>query len=279
MNEPDDAELDESMDSFEAAFTARRIDLPDITPLPLCLAPDGSNQDEPARRLAEILAAQLEVELHRLAPPAGDTPPFQHIVDGARAAGCGLIVVPAPFAEDFAELGAASIGTNLDLLLSRRATPLLVVRDPERDIEATLREVVLPLSFVARDDALAAAWAFRALAPHGRLHLLAVVDPAHPTPQTADALELAEFGESALAGLGQPEMAGLVAAVQRHAAKQNVGCRVSVRVGDAVETVAAFANDLECLLVTTCPCDEGSPSLSQAHALIRQSRNPVLVLD
>ena len=280
MNESNDDELDESMDSFEAALSARPIALPKITPQPICLALDGSNQDAAAQTLAEALAAHLSVRIHRVVPP-GDGPAFQTIIDECRAAQCGLIVVPAPFREDFAELGAASIGTNLDLLLHRRETPLLVVRDPDRDAVEALEEVVLPLSFVAHDDARAAAWAFHALAPRGRLHLLAVADTetlAKSNQMIADALELKDIDQSALAGLGQPEMAGLVAAVQRHAAEVDVGCRLSIRVGPPAETVAEFANELDCVLLTACPRDEYAPAYSRAHCLIRQSRNPVLVI-
>jgi hypothetical protein len=281
MNEASDDDLEESMNSFEAAFSARPIRLPEIAARPIGLALDGSNQDPVARALAGALAAQSEVEIHEVSPPAGGGPPFQKILEECRAARCGLIVVPAPFHEDFAELGAASIGTNLDLLLSRRETPLLVVRDPARDADASLREVVLPLSFVAHDDARAAAWAFHVLAPRGRLHLLAITDPetlARGNPAIAAAIELDEIDESALSGLGQPEMAGLVGAVQRHAAEKDLGCRISIRVGDAVETVTEFANALDdCVLVTDCPRDEKAPAYSRAHALIRQSRHPVLV--
>ncbi|MBA2270418.1 MAG: universal stress protein [Chthoniobacterales bacterium] len=156
-----------------------------------------------------------------------------------------------------------------------------MVRDPARDAAASLREVVLPLSFVAHDDARAAAWAFHVLAPRGRLHLLAIADPetlARGHPAIADAIELDEIDESALSGLGQPEMAGLIGAVQRHAAEKDLGCRISIRVGDAVETVTEFANALDnCVLVTVCPRNENAPAYSRAHALIRQSRHPVLV--
>lgn len=280
MNEASDDELEESMESFEAAFSARRVVLPEIDARPLCLALDGSNQDAAASALADILAGHLSVEVHRIAPP-DEGPAFHHIIERCRAEKCGLIVVPAPFREDFAELGAASIGTNLDMLLGHRETPLLVVRDPGRDMEKTAHEVVIPLSFVAHDDARAAAWAFHALAPRGRLHLLAVADPgtiAQTSRMVADALDLKDLDEAALAGLGQPEMSGLVAAVQRRAAEVNAGCRLSVRVGPAAETVATFANELDCLLLTTCPRDPNAPAYSRAHSLIRQSRNPVLIL-
>ena len=279
MNEIDDKEMDESMDSFEAALSARHVELPNVQLRRICLAFDGTNQDAPAKELATAVAAHVSAEIHQVRD--GEGPHFRRILDECRAADAELIIVPAPFGDDFAELGAASIGTNLDMLLAKRGTPLLVVRDPERDAAASLREVVVPLTFDVNDDARAAAWAFKLVAPNGRLRLLAVADTevlAQTNPMVADALDIKDLDEAAFAGLGQPQMGGLIAAVQRRAAAERIGCRVSVRLGSWVEKAIAMAAEIDCLLVASCPGHDCSPGYARIHALVRQSRDPVLVL-
>ncbi len=276
MNEASDQDLDDSMDRFEAASEARPITLPSIELRRILLAPDGSNQDPLAHSLAERFDAPVQT-----ANLAEDTPPYRQILEQCRMAEADLLIVPAPFREDFEELGASSIGTNLDLLLHHRETPILVVRDPDRDPEALLREIVIPLSLVAADDIRAAAWAFRLLAPGGRIRLLAVVDTGRMIRNqkiTEKSLELEDLDASDLAGLDQPEMAGLVAAVQRHAAETDYGCRVSIRVGPSVQAAAEFANDFPCLVVATCLPDPETTGAQDVHALARLSRNPVLVV-
>ncbi len=276
MNEASDHDLDESMDRFEAASDARAIALPAIELRRVLLATDGSNQDPLAADLADQLAVPVQT-----AALAGATPPYRQILHQCRHTGCDLLVVPAPFREDFAELGASSIGTNLDLLLHHRETPILVVRDPERDATVLLREIVIPLSFVAEDDSRAAAWAFRILAPGGRIRLLAIADTERMIRNqkiTAKSLDLEDLDESDLVGLDQPEMAGLVAAVQRHAAENGHGCRVSVRVGAAVKAAADFANALDCLIIVNCPRDPETAKAQAVHALARLTRNPMLIV-
>ncbi len=279
MNEASDSDIDQSMDAFEAALSATEIKLPRITLDRILVALDGSNQDAAAEALARGLARKAEVSITREAASAEK--PFEKILALAEANRCGLIVAPAPFREDFAELGDASIGTNLDMLLSRRATPLLVARDPERGGEGVLQEIVILLSFLSAEDVHAAAWGFRAVAPRGRLHLLAIANnvPAERAQKLGEKfMDVQDLDEAALAGLGQPEMAGLVASVQRRAAEENVGCRVSVRVGSPVEAVSKFCDGLEALLITSCPRDARSEEFQRAHALIRTSPNPVLVV-
>ncbi|MGC1480824.1 MAG: hypothetical protein WA771_09995 [Chthoniobacterales bacterium] len=276
MNEVSDTELDDSMDRFEAASNAHSVLLPQIELNQVLVAPDGSNQDT----LTAALADHFEVPVQS-ADVTGNDPPYRQILQQAAAIRAGLIVVPAPFREDFAELGAASIGSNLDLLLHHRATPLLVVRDPARDLAALVREIVIPLSVVAADDIRAAAWAFRALTPRGRIRLLAVADTERLVRDrhvSTETLEFDTLDESDLSGLDQPEMAGLVAAVQRHAAETDVGCRVSIRVGQSVKATAEFTNDLQCLIVATCPLGSDPSGVQAIHALTRLSKNPILIV-
>lgn len=281
MNEVNDDDLDESMDAFEAASTASHIDLPTLELRHILLAPDGSNQDTAARKLTEMLGAQCGADVREMKMDEAGEAPFRQILAQCHDTGSELVIVPAPFREDFAELGASSIGTNLDMLLSHRETPLLVVRDPARDIGAVLGESVVPLSFLARNDIRAVGWAFEVLSDQGRIRLLAVADTSRlnrENPMISDSLELKDVDEATLSGLGHPDMAGLVAAVHRHAAERDIGSRLSVRVGSAVEAAAGFTNELECLVVVTCPRDPQAEGYSAVHSLIRQSRNPVLVV-
>ena len=81
-----------------------------------------------------------------------------------------------------------------------------------------------------------------------------------------------------LAGLDRPETAGLIAAMHRAAQQRGLGCQVSVRQGDLVSRVIELAEGEQRLIVTGCDTDPGSSSYRSVQALIRRSRDPVLVV-
>ena len=68
---------------------------------------------------------------------------------------------------------------------------------------------------------------------------------------SADALleDLSGLDESVLAGLRRPDVAGLIAAVQRNAAERDLGCRVHVRTGEPAAETLAIADAQEGMIV------------------------------
>ncbi len=249
--------------------------------------PADTRRDEYLRRTADELAKgarSLTVsQSHHDVGPAKPVRSFEQILDLAKQQSCDLIVTAAPYLDDYNQLGSASTGTNLDMLLRGRHIPLLVIREPYEKIDQCLEHLVVPLSFLGEHGSLALSWGLKLLSEaSGKLHLLAIVDTEAIEAVgsvAGDAVDLEEIDERKLAGLVKPDIAGLVAAAQRSAAEANVGCRVSVRTGQPVEQVLAFAREQErSLLVTGCPEDCSATGYLRVQALIRESPDPVLVV-
>ena len=190
-----------------------------------------------------------------------------------------LLVVPAPYLEDFAELGSDSIGVTLDKLMTQ-PRPLLVVREPREVPADSLKPLLLALSTHVQDNPQAAAWALRIIGDRGAIHVVAVVDDK--VLEAAAGLigehDAANLDLDHLAGLDRPETAGLIAAMHRAAQQQGVGCRVSVQQGDLVSRVIELAESEQRLIVTGCDTDPGSMSYRSVQALIRRAKDPVLVV-
>ena len=313
MTDFSDRDIDATMDQFEAAVSARPLDLPEVTLRRALLALDGSNQDRAVLDVGRAVAARLGSGLvltyayerpgadaehdsylvrqaeqlaaggvdieHARAEGGGRA--FQQILSVAEAKACDFLVLPSPYLENIDDLGRASVGTTTDVLLHRRSCPLLIVRKPAANVRERLENIVVPLNLLARHAAEAAAWSLKLAPEDGLIHLLAIVDDdmletmRHLVGQSFAADDM---DEATLAGLGRPDMAGFVAAVQRRAAAADIDCRVSIRHGDVVPAVSEFANAEPCLLVVGCGKSSGSDSYQRALALIRESANPVLVV-
>lgn len=323
MTEFDRDDITDTMSSFESAVSARHQEIPHVSPHKILAALDGSNQDAAALALASAVArrggaaavhltyayegqpdAERDTYLHararelsanapglgvthsRPGNPAGAPPnrAFQHILDLAAQEKCDLITAVAPYLDDFEQLGTASTGTTLDLLLRRRGgTPLLVVREPFPDIPRCLNHVVVPLNLLGDRGTLALAWALRLVTSgSGGLHLLALADTEvieAAGPLIERTIGPGGVDERELAGLVKPETAGLVAAAQRSAADAGTACRVSVRLGQPVEELVKFARGLErSLVVVGCPESCSATGYLRIQALIRESPDPVLVV-
>ncbi|HEV2294381.1 MAG TPA: universal stress protein [Tepidisphaeraceae bacterium] len=315
-------DLTDTMSSFEAAVSAPHVQIPAIAPRVVLLALDGTNQDpaalalsvavanragaaemhltyayegpsEPAREhyLAEragelsARAGGLTTTHSRPHVPAGAAPPrsFHQILELATQRNCDLIVMPAPYLDDYVQLGTTSTGTNLDMLLRHRRTPLLVVREAYPAIERCLDHLIVPLNLVTKRGTDVLAWAFRLAVPgSATVHLVATADTqgiAAVAPAAGGAVRDHDIDELELAGLAHGPAAGLVAAAQRRAADLNVACRVSVRTGQPLEQLLAFTRQQErSLILTGCPESCSATGYLQVQALIRESPDPVMVI-
>lgn len=316
-------DIADSMSSFEAAVSAPHVEIPAVAPKTILLALDGSNQDPAAVALATAVAAnagatsvqltfayegppdagrdsylaeqarhiaaraaQLVVGHSRAGTPPGAAEaarPFQQILELAEERHCDLIVTVAPYLDDYAQLGTASTGTNLDMLLRRRRTPLLVVREPYADVEGCLEHLIVPLNLLGARGPEALAWAFRLVAPaSGTVHLLAVADTEAmeaAAPLVGRPLEPEEIDERELANLVSSPATGLVAAAQRRAAEANIACRVSIRVGHPLGELLEFARQQQrSLIAAGCPENCSATGYLRVQALIRESPDPVLVV-
>ncbi|MGB3225183.1 MAG: universal stress protein [Desulforhopalus sp.] len=309
---PKDSEIKASMHDFEAALTAKRADLPVLQPLQKILVvldglnqsamvlglaaelasrhgsallvgyvyvgPDDSEREQFLTQQIEILAQQ-GLNATRVARIHSSEPAYAQILTLAETLKADLMIVPAPYAEDFAELGSDSIGVTLDKLMTQ-ARPLLVVREPREVPANSLKPVLLPLSMHVQENPNAAAWALRIIGPSGTVQMVAVVDD-EVLDAAADIVgehEAAELDLDRLAGLDRPVTAGLIAQMHRHCQQRSLGCGVSVRRGDLVAQVIELAKEGQRLIVTGCDTDPTSRSFRNVQAIIRCARDPVLVI-
>lgn len=310
MNENDE-DLAESLSFFEAAVSAHPVELPPVALKTILLAIDQSNQDPTAEGLATALArrhgAQIQLiyayeqgeaeardryqseRLHAIqssgvsATSVAKTPgsSFEQILAAVTATQSDLIIVPAPYLDDLRVLGADSIGVNLDLLMRRSPVPILVVREPQATPAASLKRIVAPLTLHEVENAAAAAWALALIEEAGALELLEVADTESldAAKRFLTPAQIAEqMSPQILAGKESQEHASLTAAVQKRATERSLGCRVTVQVGPAVKTIAEVCNAQDQLVITGCPSDHTSSAYQRVLAVIRESRNPLLVV-
>lgn len=308
---PDDRELAESINDFEAAMSARRPDLKPPALDTILAAIDGSNQDRMTLALAREIARRSSAEVWIAYPYPGpddarrgaylahlveevtttgvraqavlrsaDTaPPYRQIMALSETFHADLLIVPAPFFDAFSELGSDSIGVNLDKLMTQ-PLPLMIVREPRDDPVQSLRPVLLPLTLHVEENPLAAAWALRLIEEGGTIRVVAVVEDEvlEAAAQLIGEHQAADLDLERLAGLARPQTAGLIAELQRQAQARSLDCRVSVQKGDLVDRVSELAEEGQRLIVTGCDTDPASRSYRNVQAIIRRARDPVLVV-
>jgi nucleotide-binding universal stress UspA family protein len=309
-----DRDIRESMQDFQAAFTAQEPDLrmPHISRI--LLAVDRSNQGRISERFASMLArmnggrilllyayegirqAEREeylaeraralteegVNLEPMEEPVRTEHglrSFEQILHTSRDKNCDLIVMPAPYLDDYVKLGQESVGVNLDMLMSRANVPLFVVRDPQVDPEACLNTVFLLITPFSWATVLAAAWALHMVRKDGMLHCIAMAESAElKTSGEIQDLDQAGMDVKTAAGLTRPEVAGLIGALQRQAAEASLKCRVSIRSHADLIALTRSVNEENRLLVFGSSTDSGSLTFQCTQSLIRASRNPVLLV-
>lgn len=307
-----DADIRASVEAFSAALHARPVQIAAPTVRRILLAVDQSNQGEAAGHFAARLAVRCRARVVLLYAYEGgrDTAREQYLDARARALedqgvtlepleapvrsehglrsfeqilrtcetqSCDLVVVPAPYGDDYVKLGADSVGVNLDVLLSRSPVPLFVVRAPDVDPVACLQRALLPITAYSPAVAQAAGWMLGLVAADGEMRLLARVSAqeAGELGEAARDLDILEIDAEKLAGLRRPELAGLVAALQRQAAEAGLGCRLLVRAGEPLDTVEEANTEEGLLVLASSPQREAQV---RTCTLVRGSRNPVLVV-
>lgn len=304
MGESDreDRGIRSTVDAFEAALTAQVTQLPEVSLGRILLVLDGSNQDRTSEAFARILARREGSELQLSWAYPGEAiaerekylrqrcsvireeddlvtdilarddirglRPVEQILSSMPT--FDLVVICAPYQEDFSELGQQSVGSVLDILMARAPQPVLAVREPKEDPQTCLRRTLLPLTPILETSALAASWAL-CLARQGSVQLFAI------SPALAGDEE--NVPQKVAASLQRPEEAGLVAAVQRRAAEEDTECRVELRFGEGLEPLAETVNQRDQIVVVPCcPREPEKITYQRMQALLRFSRNPLLVV-
>lgn len=268
----------EDVGLFEAATHGASLELPSPQLQVIQLALDGSNQDATARRLAEGVAQRLGARVHE---QVGSRDAADILAD-LRSRQAGLLVVPVPFGRDFEILGAASLGSVIDMLLLESPCPILCVRDELSDdqVQQVLERVLLPVAVGEPPAIQALAWGFHLLTPQSELELLAIADVELLTE--ARQLVDQQVGEDAFDAEHVTrailrETGGLVAAAQRQSSLQNTPVHVTTRTGRFVPQVLEQVGDSPQLVIREMKQDHGAPSFHRSVDLLLASRGPVLL--
>jgi hypothetical protein len=304
-------DLNESLGAFESALTASKVHIAEPSVAVVLLAIDGSSQDANAIAYAGLIAkrfsarvavtigteGELTDEAHALAERAVDILhaepygleaktvfsaarfPGRQILECQRDLHAGLIVLPAPYLIDVDVLGDESLSSPIDLLLAESDAPLFLVRHPNSDPNACFRRIVLPMTIWVPALGAAAGWAFRLVAPGGRIELFAVADKqamehamrvlneTDDRAMTADALLRAEHHH----------IGGMVSALQHRGVETGVDVDVDVAVGKALKLTLERIHGSPSIVCTGVPADRSSEAYHRIQDIVLGSHTPVLV--
>ena len=188
-----------------------------------------------------------------------------------------LVIIPSPFGHDFAEVGADSVGTVIDVLTARSTVALLVVRKVYEPEDRPFQRVALvPLD---GDEAThqAAAWATGLVTPAGELELQLVLD-AEVAKHVRELAQLMDpdatvTSQSLLDALTQSRMR-LHCALEDVAEQVGFGYRLDVHSNEDYAPSALQRDEWLPLIVSGY--DPGNQAPSRLREQLRQSPYPCL---
>ncbi|MGE3808422.1 MAG: universal stress protein [Gemmataceae bacterium] len=279
MSIGDESDVIEDVGMFEAAVHAKHVDLELPALDKIVVALDASNQDETARALSAAIGKRTSAQLHE---HSGASEAAQ-VLEVCAAQQAQLLVLPVPFGRDITVLKDESLGDVVDMLLVEAKIPVLCVREVmgAEAVTAALTNVILPVNVHDEACASAAAWAYRLLHHEGDLEVLAVPDRdvlEEARKLLGNAIDPLALQKEALDRAVTHEIAGLIAAVQRRGAEEDVHVHIEIKMGRPVQVVLEQANPQPRLLVIGTPREHGSPSFRRAIDILLGARGPVLIV-
>lgn len=190
--EPDDGSIDRDVDASMRMFQRSKVGpaalISSTVPSRILVALDGSPQDITSIAAAKYLRERFAVET--LVLDARDSKldadgsenslstDIANEVSGARgvAGGTGssyeqilqclsdhqldLVIVPSPFGRSFESVGTDSVGTTLDVLLSRCPVPILVIRRDDQTLDQCIGRIAMVCGGESDVELKAASWIF-----------------------------------------------------------------------------------------------------------------------
>jgi hypothetical protein len=280
----DDQDVDESLGRFEAALKSKskKIQIPELRRvLAIC---DGSDQDDAVIASAEAVAAHFGAELRRTLQPEGTRDPngaAASIMDAVREETSDLLVIPAPFGDDYGTLKEESLSVTVDMLLAECPAAMLLVREGFDDAVERLRRPTVLVDLNADLQSGAAGWAAAFARGGGDIELFVAPDPA-----LIDAIHLFlgdEEGAAFTADLVQRAerrlTGGLVSAMQHLADDMEFEVTLELDRGDRPSRlVARRAAEREAFTIVARRRDRDHPSLSIARRTALASTAPLLIV-
>lgn len=310
----DFTDLNESMGAFEGAVSSNRARVIMPTVGTILLAIDGSDQDPTAvaiaAEMAPLLRAGIRVTMGAEGP-VGDAQraavqrtiehlksqhgldalpifeegkwPAQQILAAKKAANAGIIVVPAPYLQDFEALGNESLSSPIDVLLAESRVPVLLVRQPLEQPALCFQRFVLPMTIYAPALASAAGWAFSLARKDSNIELYAMAD----TTTIEEATRLAGGGDDAeaearsaavLLRAEQKNASGMISAMQKKAEETGIEVTVDVEAGDTLALTLEHMKRAPCMAVLGAPLDRASHTYHHAQDVALNAKYPVLIV-
>ncbi|GAB5512486.1 universal stress protein [Rhodopirellula baltica] len=201
-----DRDVDDSMRMFERAKVGSATPMTPIRPSRVMLVLDGSPQDATSIETAKTLREEFNTETLVLdardaaepidaatedaiqaarqmsgarAIARGEGEAFEVILQALRTHDVNMVIVPCPFGRSFERVGTDSVGTVMDVLLSRCPVPILVTRREDQVFQTCRGRVLLMAGSECDVESRAAAWAFGLASPGAEVSLNLVVEKEH----------------------------------------------------------------------------------------------------
>jgi hypothetical protein len=196
-----DREVEASMRMFEKSKVGPAPTISAIKPSRVMLVLDGSPQDATAIDAAVHLRQRFDTEtlildardkaedddsdlaVNRTAEVTGSRPikrkegdSYDAILAALQDHAVDLLIVPCPFGRVFEQVGADSAGTVMDVLLSRCAIPILLIRRDDQRLGECAAHVSMIVGDQCDAENRAAAWAFGLAAESARVTLDLVIE-------------------------------------------------------------------------------------------------------
>ncbi|MEM9827792.1 MAG: universal stress protein [Planctomycetota bacterium] len=296
-------DVDDAMRLFEQSKTIGDGHINPVRPSRVLLVLDGSNQDDASIVAAAHFRERFNTETLVLdgrrqmddhadpLPDVGqrisgsrpvsetDSEPHDRILSAVNRHDVDLVVLPCPLGRSIDELGAASVGTATDVLLSRLSVPMLIIRQAEKDFVASTSHVAVVVGSECDVTARAAGWALGLVRPSGRVSLNLVIEKEQfenmrsivRSMDPASEMDVREFSD-ALTKAHQSLHRGLTEAAKQRSIEYEMLPQAG---GDSPPGIAWA--DRQVLIVLPIEVDDRFAQ-GFVHDRIRRSAHPVLVV-
>ena len=196
-----DRDVDASIRMFEKSMVGPAAVITPIRPARVMLILDGSPQDDTGIDAAASLRERFNTEtllldarekvrgdnndlaVVRASEVSGSRPirrsegeSYDAILAALDQHDVDLVIVPCPFGRSFESVGVDSVGTVIDVLLSRCPKPILVLRRDDQRLAQCAHNVIMVVGSESDMELRAAAWSFGLAAESATVTLNLVIE-------------------------------------------------------------------------------------------------------
>jgi nucleotide-binding universal stress UspA family protein len=226
-------------------------------------------------RAVELLKSQrIKVE-----GSCGEGYPSENILRLAEKEKASIIIIPTPYAEKAEKPCIESLGTTADIVLKRAICPVILVKNPIKQPEDIMKNIILPIhSF---EDFKAADWAFTLAEDNSRILLLNVVERSfvETTKEIVERLFEADINDISIERILGKDISNLLANITTRGKEKGIKIERRFRVLDEVTiTIEEIEKEKNSMLILTAKPEIGNTIGSTVENLARLSSIPVLII-